>query len=411
MPGAARRPATSAQPTFPAGTPSLLRTINERSVLELIRSSGPVSRAQVARDSGLSKPTVSVALAGLVAGGLVLETGRTRGRRGPGAVLYEVNPTAGWVAAVDVGRHWLRAAIADLTGAVVARRDERARIRSAATLIGQIGDVAHGLAAEAGIRWSQVTHATIGSPGVFDHARGLVEHAANLPGWGRHGLVEAVRERLGPEVGFENDVNLAALGEQARGLGRGVADFAFLWVGTGVGMGLVLGGELYRGAHGAAGEIAYLPLGDRDPHERSVRRRGAFEEAAGADGIVRTARSFGMKPPLTPQKVFAAARRGERAARRAVEEEARRLALAVATVGPLLDPDLVVLGGGVGANGDLLLAPLDQELRRLTSFRPRLAVSALGEDAVLHGAIATALEAARDRLFHRASTGRARTAV
>src|SRR5439155_5730438 len=160
------RGATESNGMFTAGTPSLLRSMNERSVLELIRRRGPLSRAQVARDSGLSKPTVSLALVSLFDAGLVHEVGRSRGGKGPSAVLYELNPSAGWVVGIDVGRRWVRAAIADISGAIAARRDERARVRSAGTLIGQVGGVAHALAAEAGLRWKHVTHATIGSPGV-----------------------------------------------------------------------------------------------------------------------------------------------------------------------------------------------------------------------------------------------------
>src|SRR5207248_10121991 len=150
-----------------------------------------LSRAQVARESGLSKPTVSLTLASLLEAGLVREVGRSSGGRGPTAVLYELNPTAGWVAGIDVGREYVRAAIADITGAIVARRAERARVRSAGTLIGQIGGIARDIAAEAGTRWRQGTQARVGTPGGFDPTRGLVEMAPNLPGWGRQGLVEA----------------------------------------------------------------------------------------------------------------------------------------------------------------------------------------------------------------------------
>jgi predicted NBD/HSP70 family sugar kinase len=383
------------------GTPSLLRAINERTVLEVIHRQGPVSRAQVARVSGLSKPTVSLALTGLLDAGLVREVGRSRGERGPSALLYELNPIAGWVVGIDVGRKWVRAAIADIAGTIVARRDERAKVSSAKTLIGQIGAVARRLASEAGVEWSQVTHAALGSPGVFDPVHGYVAMAPNLPGWGRSGLVEAVREELGTNVNFENDVNLAALAERAHGHGRNVDNFVFLSVGTGIGMALVIDGQLYRGAHGAAGEIAYMPLGMGDPHDPANRRRGAFEEAAAAAGVVRIAKKLGMRPPLSPEKIFTAARRGSAVASRVVEAEAARLALAIATVTPVLDPELVILGGGIGRNGDLLLEPIERELRQLLPFRPRVVVSALGEDAVLRGAVATALEVARERVFAR----------
>ena len=377
--------------------------MNERTVLELIRRAGPISRAQIARDTGLSKPTVSLALSSLLAAGLAREVGRSSGGKGPSAALYELDPTAGWVVGIDVGRRWVRAALADITGSIVARRDERTKARSASALIGQIGRIAHELAAEAGLRWKQVSHATLGSPGVFDPARGLVEMAPNLPGWGRHGIVEAVRAELGTNVAFENDVNLAALGERSRGHGRGVDNFVYLWVGTGIGIGIVIDGRLYRGAAGAAGEIGYMAIGARDPQDRATRRRGVFEESASAAGIVRSAERLGMPAPRTAEAVFAAARRGDPAAMRAVEAEAGLLAAGLATIASVLDPELVIVGGGVGKSGDLLLDPLVRELRGLSPFRPRILLGALGEDAVLHGAVATALEAARREVFARSS--------
>jgi predicted NBD/HSP70 family sugar kinase len=389
------------RPNVTAGTPRLLRAINERGVLELIRSRGPLSRAQVARISGLSKPTVSLALGGLLDASLVREVGRSRGDRGPSAILYELNPSAGWVVGIDVGRNWLRAGLANIAGSIVGRRDERARVASQRSLVGQIGAIAHRLVSEAGLNWSEVTHTAIGSPGVFDPARGYVAMAPNLPGWGRHGLVEAVRDHLGPQLSFENDVNLAALAERDHGLGRNVRDFVLLSIGTGIGLGVVIDGRLYRGAHGAAGEIAYLPLGPGDPKDPAHRRRGAFEEAAAAPGIVREAARLQMRGPLTAEAIFRAARRGDRIAVRALEVEATRLAVAIAAITPIVDPELVVLGGGVGSNADMMLEHIERELRQLLPFRPRVAISALGDDAVLLGALAVALEAAREQVFAR----------
>jgi predicted NBD/HSP70 family sugar kinase len=393
------------------GTPSLLRAINERTILDLIHNQGPLSRAQVARVSGLSKPTVSLALTGLLDAQLVREVGRSHGERGPSALLYELNPTAGVVVGIDIGRKWVRAAIADIAGTLVARRDEHAKVGSARSLIGQVGSIARRLASEAGVQWSQVTHAALGSPGVFDPVHGYVAMAPNLPGWGRTGLVQAVRDELGTNLSFENDVNLAALAERRYGLGRNVHNFVFLSIGTGVGMALVIDGELYRGAHGAAGEIAYIPLGRGDPHDPANRRRGAFEEAASAAGILRTARRLGMRPPLSAERVFAAARHGGAIARRVVDAEAAMLGLAIATVTPIVDPEMVILGGGIGRNGDLLVEPIERELRQLMPFRPAVAVSALGEDAVVRGAVATALDVARDRVFARSPVRHVREAA
>jgi predicted NBD/HSP70 family sugar kinase len=366
----------------------------------LIRDRGPVSRAQVARESGLSKPTVSQALSSLEAARLVREAGRSSGGKGPSAILYELNPSAGWVVGIDVGRNWIRAAIANLSGEIVSRRDERARVKSAADLLHQIGEVAHTLATDAGIRWRQVTVATVGSPGVFHPEIGQVALAHSLPGWGRQGLAEAVRRELGTNVLLENDVNLAALGEQWHGLGRGIDDYVYLHLGTGVGMGIVIGGELYRGHSGAAGEVGYMPLAGTDPVRPRSRRRGALDETAGASAIVDRARQLGMAPPLTAKGVFESAREGNAKARRVVAYESERIALTVAAATAVLDPQLVILGGGIGSNQDLLESVITK-LRAVSPFRPRIEISSLREDATLHGAVWQALQSAQDQLFDR----------
>jgi predicted NBD/HSP70 family sugar kinase len=386
--------------TRTVGTPRLLRAINERSVLDLIHASGPISRAQLARESGLSKPTVSQALTALRSARLVREAGRSSGGKGPSAVLYELNPRAGWVVGIDVGRSWVRGAIADLTGEFVARRDERARVRSSRTLIAQLGAFANALAAEAGVRWRDVSYATVGSPGVFHPELGQVALAHSLPGWGRQGIVEALRRELGSSLAVENDVNLAAVGERWKGLGKGVDDFVFLQIGTGVGAGLVLGGELYRGSTGGAGEVGYLPIATEPRDARGI-ERGALDSVAGASGVVADAQRLGLTGSVSAKRVFSEARRGDPIAKRVVAREARRIALAVVAVAAFADPELVVLGGGIGANGDLLLEAIERDVAAMSPFRPRIETTSLGDDATLHGAVWMALEAARDRLFDR----------
>jgi predicted NBD/HSP70 family sugar kinase len=385
------------------GRPRLLRAINERAVLQRLLTGGPASRPELAAATGVSKPTVGQALANLMRAGLVREAGRRTGERGRSAGLYEVDPTAAHVAGVDVGRAYIRVAISDLGGEVVARRDARNRARGAAALVEHVRTLAHEVAAEAGIAWEDVVHTVVGSPGVLDPETGRLRYAANLPGWGRPGLVDQLREALTPSLAIDNDINLAALGERAYGRGREVDDFVFLSIGTGVGMGVVIGGELHRGATGAAGEVGFLPLAEGGG--RSA--RGALEEAAGAGGIVRTARDMGMAGALTPERIFAAAQAGDATARATVEREAERLAFVVAAVAAIVDPALVVLGGGVGANADILLGHLEDAVAALTPLRPPVALSALGTDAILLGAIATALDTARELVFiERAGDGR-----
>ena len=363
-----------------------------------------MSRAEIARVSGVSKPTVSQALAVLERAGLVREAGRTSGSKGPTAVLYELNPAAGHVVGVDVGRERVRAAVADLSGAVLARVDQKSRAQSANALIAQIGKVARQVAEQAGLGWSRVTVTVVGSPGVFTEDGDHPTLAHNLPGWGRAGVLDAVRAELGTHVRFDNDVNLAALGESRFGVARSVDTFVYLHVGTGVGMGIILGGQLYRGATGAAGEVGYLPLAVGDPFDPKTRRRGALETAIGAAGVVREARAAGLRGARGAADVLRAAREGDERALGVIKVLARRIGLALGAVGPVLDPALVVLGGGIGRNGDLLLEPVRRSLASVSPIRPPIEISELGADAELLGAVAMGLVVAQDRLFARAET-------
>jgi predicted NBD/HSP70 family sugar kinase len=391
-----------------ASTTSVMRVMNERAVFERIRLLGPVSRPQLAVATGLSKPTISLALADLERCGLVRHVGQRTGNSGRAALLYEMRPDAGWVIGVDVGRSWLRVALANLAGEVVLRRQERSQSREAKKLVAQIGDLVSSLAVEGGLSYDDVTYTVVGSPGVVDQGSGAMRLAPNLSGWSGPGVLEGLRERLGTSLAIENDINLAALGEQAHGLGKGVSNFVFVSVGTGIGMGLIIAGQLYRGARGAAGEIGFLPLGDADPAaEKEARRRdGPIESVASADAVVATARRLGMTGRLTAKHVFEAARQRDKTALVAVRVEAEHLARAVAAVTSVLDPELVVLGGGIGRNGDLLIGPMERQLHKLLRMPPPpLMVSALGDDAVVLGALSIALARAREKVFARAMGG------
>lgn len=369
-----------------------LRSSNERLLLERLRAA-PASRAQLARDTGLSKPTVSSALAALETAGLVREAGSYTPERGRVAVLYSADPSAGYALGIDIGRAWLRVALADLDGGVVARADVRNRARTSSAMADLVVATAHGVVADSGADPAKVAHAVVGTPGVYDPAAHRVRYALHLPGWGRAGLFDRMRDELGVPLAVHNDANLAAVGEHAFGVGAGSRLFVYVMIGTGLGMGIVADGRPFTGARGAAGEIGFLPWPAREP--------GTLEDAVSAEAVVRAARTLGMTGPLTAKSVFEAARAGTPAAVAAVRQEGERLAHTVAAVAAVLDPELVVLGGGVGHSADLLLRTVRDTLRRLTPLRPRVAAGALGEDAVLLGAVATALGTARDVVFER----------
>ena len=385
------------------GTPASMRELNQRIVLDRLRRGGAATRPSLAKDTGLSKPTVGQALLDLEQDGLVRPAGRTSAGPGRSAVLYEADPAAGHVLGIDIGRGRLRLAVADLAGTVVAKVDEPNRCRSASALVRTVHELATGVVAQAGLDLSEVVLTVVGSPGVPDRTGRQLHYAPNLPGWGRRGLLDELEEVLGPNLLIENDANLAAVGERDQGAARGVDVFVCVNVGTGIGMGIVVEGRLFRGAHGGAGEVGYLPYGwtDDEPHGWTPGAPGLLEQAAAANSVVKLARENGVKGANSAREVFQLARQGDDAALAVVEHEATKLAFLVASVSAVIDPEVVLLSGGIGSNTDLLIEPLERALHGISPMRPRIAAGELAEDAVLTGAIATALRTAQDIVFDR----------
>lgn len=389
----------AARATSTSGSgPHLLRALSVQTVLDAIIAHGPISRADIARRTGLSKPTVSSVVAGLLQGGLVTEGGRRTGHTGRAAVLYGVDASVGCVIGVDVGGTSLRAAVSDLHGRILSESREPTDRHGGRRVLTQIATCARRVAGDAGVDWGRVLAVGLATPGIQNPETGQIRLAPNVPGLQRVNLQRGLAAELETPVLIQNDVNAAALGEQWHGLGQGVSTFAFIAVGTGVGMGLIVNDELFVGAHGSAGEIGYLPLA-ADPFDARHRLRGPFEDEASGPALVRRAASrFDADPPRTAREIFALAEAGNPVAAEIVTEEARLLATAVASVCAVLDPELVVLGGGIGSNR-LILPAVREAVRRLVPAPPRIERSRLGDRAAVHGAVSIALSAARDRLL------------
>ncbi|HEY2272868.1 MAG TPA: ROK family protein [Jatrophihabitantaceae bacterium] len=386
--------------TAPAG-PQLIRAMNEQLLLDHIRSAEKISRAELARRTGLSKPTVSLALTNLERAGLVRASGVRTGTPGPNAVLYEVRPEAGYVLALDVGSEYVRGAICDFAGAVRVRDTQHTRAKSRRGRIGELGKLAEQLCSDLGVRLTDITRTVLGSPGVYDPRRDALSLAGALEGWDHPHLLTELRGVFGSSLMIENDVDAAALAEQTHGHGREVASFAFVSIGTGIGLGLVLDGRLRRGVHGAAGEIAYLPLEGAEVDQDDVRRRGGLEAAASAAGIVAAARRVGLGRAASARQVFEAAAHGDQRAQAVVAAEAVLIARAICSIVAITDPDLVVLGGGIG-QADGLVDAVRAELDRIAPVPTELRVSALGSESVVDGCLASGLDQAWTALTSRA---------
>ena len=377
--------------------PPLLKHLNERTVLETIRAGAPISRAEISRRAGISKPTVSLALQSLREAGLVREA--TSEPAGPryGAVFFEPVPEAALVLGLDVGGRFLRGAICDLRGDVRARLDVEIEGADFDRVLAQIADLRTRLVAATGLDESLLNDAVVGVPGVVDSERRRIALATSVAGLEGDSFRDHLERLLDVPIWLENDVNLAALGEHWQGVAQGVDDFLFLSIGTGMGAGLVLRGDLHRGHNGAAGEVDFALVGlaqDVDPCAGAV---SAFAAKLVAERRVGTS----IGPPFDAREIFAAARAGDAVAREVVEEVARRIALHIVPVAAVTDVSLVVLGGGLGANGDLLLGPVRERLGGWIPYPPRIEVSSLGEAAVLTGALAFGLRRALDDVVER----------
>jgi predicted NBD/HSP70 family sugar kinase len=385
---------------------SLVRELNEQAVLETIFREGPVTRPELADRTGLSRPAVSAAVRRLEHAGLVGAAGARDARRGRRPMAYVVSDRAGFVVGVDIGGANIRAGAANIFGELICDEREETDKGSPRRTTAQITSMVAKVVARAVADHDRLLTIGISTPGVVDQDSTRVTSLAyNLSADGDFDALSLIGERFGVPVLVENNVNLAAVGERWGGVARGVSTFAFIAVGAGVGMGIVIDDQLVRGAHGAAGEIAYMPSGN-DPFDERHRMHGGLEDEIGAEGILTAFRALangrqttgGGGGPQNAHDVFELAGGGHEQARAVVEQVGRRIGMTIATVCAVVDPELVVLGGGIGSNA-ALLTPVRTAVAGLLPVPTRVEVSRLGDKAALYGAIAIALRRARGQVF------------
>ena len=375
---------------------SVTRQLSRRSVFEALLHRSPISRADLAKVTGLSKQTTSEVIDAFEQQGLVRPVGRTSGNVGRTAVLYELSPEGGHVLGIDLGAR-LTVALGDIAGRVLAETDEPTDSRGGAWALEQIARLADRLARDNHTHPSRIRSIVLATPGVVNPRSGAIEMAPNITGLGHLNVVGLLSEKLGSPVAIENDINLALLGEIWHGCAQNVANVAFLALGTGVGLGLYVNGQLVRGENGAAGEIGYLPIGG-DPLQAEARLQGCLEYQVGAHGIVRRYHEAGGSDVDSAREVFERAQAGDPLAMGVIEETARLTGLAAATVVATVDPQLIVLGGSVGARTDFA----DKVARVLLRLAPRpveIRTSTLGKRAGVVGALSVALNKLHDELF------------
>ncbi|QKW07543.1 ROK family transcriptional regulator [Streptomyces sp. NA04227] len=424
--------------------PRVMRRMNVAAVLAQLRDRAPAAArvSTLAAATGLSRPAVTRALADLRERGLVepAQPAAAQPAVGRPAQALRFRADAGHVAGVEIGPHTVQVFVADLTGRTLAERRETVGPGITGEALHQrVESALLGALAEARIPLSRLWAVTLGTPGIVDRERSRVLLAPSIPGWSETPTVTRLRKRFGCPVHIENDVNLAVLAELWRGAAREADSLVYVQWGQRIGTSIVLNGRPYRGTSSAAGELGFVDVAthpdgevalhsetetetgsgtgtdtgsgsgsDHAPTARSAGNRaartgglGPFEELAGAGALHRLAREAGA--PTGPEgdlaPLFAAAEAGDRAALAVVDKAAARFARGLATVLFVLDPGLVVIGGGLSRAGETLIGPVRRHLERQALAPVELRISELGDRAVALGGVRQSLAAVEQRLL------------
>lgn len=398
------------------GNAATLRQRNSSAVLEIVRrSSSPLRVAEVAQLAELSRPTVETVTQGLLEQGwlrLVDPDASIRHSQSVGrpARLFAFNERARHVIGIDIGAHRVTVALSDLRGEVVASRrrslpPEMPPARRLATTVALVST----LLAAAAVDTSTVLAMTVGTPGTVPKTNDRVGLSPGIPGWASLDVRQPLQRAVPCGVEVENDANLAAVGERARGVATGCADLVFLLLGERLGAGVIANDALVRGRNGAAGELGYVPVAGAEDRDA---RYGPLESQVNASALVRLGRTAALEhptsalartSPLTADVITRAATEGDAVATTVVRRLAAMIAEGVAPTLLTLNPDKLVIGGGISLAGEVLRQALDEAVARLVLYPPEVHLSALGDDAVVIGAVARSLERVEVEVLARVS--------
>jgi predicted NBD/HSP70 family sugar kinase len=368
--------------------------LNRLRVLEVVRERGSVSRAEIAGETGLARSTVSTLIGELQQAGLVVEQSEGRpgaAQAGRPPVLLSLDPSAGAVLGVQFDHSYVRVAVADLSLTLLAEaRRELDVDHDAASGLDAAATLAEDVLARAGLDRDRLLGAGVGVAGPIDRAAGAVGSSTILPAWVGVDVAARLGERLDVPVHVDNDANLGALAESVLGAGRGVQEMAYVMLSSGIGAGLILGGQLYRGAGGTAGEIGHVLVDESGPMCRCG-NRGCLETFVGAGALVELLRrSHGSD--ITVDRMIELAHDGDPGPQRVLADAGRTVGEATAVLCNQFNPARIVVGGVLASAGELLLEPLRQAVRRhaipAATDDVEIVAGELGDRAELLGALA-----------------------
>ena len=395
---------------------------HRRLVLDLIHESRDgTTRAEIARSLELSRSAVSGLVDDLLHTGLVRELDKRQTRAGRKPIGLEINASAGQIVGLDVGATHIRAILADIAGRPLAELSTSFDVKvGPEKTLAEVRRLVERLMRDGESSLARVRSIGLGVPGPVISEQGMVLAAPIMPGWTEYPIRRALEDTWERPVVVHNDANLGALGEWTYGAGRRCPNLVFVKVGTGIGMGMILGGRLHEGQVGAAGEIGHLTLVENGPL-CSCGNRGCLEALAGGGAIARQARELvrqGQRTHLSTlasidrlsaRDVAEAAAQGDHLAQQLFAQAGDYIGIALAGVMNMLNPGVVVIGGGVAQSGDLLLEPIRAQIRKrslqagvLTS---QVTSASLGLRSSALGAVAAALSLCFDHVIAQTASG------
>jgi len=395
-----------------------VKNINKHAVLDLIRfTPGGISRVEIAHKLGLSRAAVTAIVGDLLETNTIREAESRAVQSGRPPIILEINPEHGYVLGVDFGATHLSLMLASLSAEVLDELEVSIDItKGPDDCLSEADHLARELLSRSNLTFEQILAVGVGVPGPIVADAGMVLSPPIMPGWDRFPIRDTLQNRWGCPVSLSNDAELGALGEWAAGSGRGEQNLAYIKVGTGIGAGLLINGQIYRGVTGSAGEIGHLTIDENGPM-CTCGSQGCLEALAGGRAIARMAQeavrknkrtqlaSISPVEKITALEVANAARHGDLVAQEILKQAGMHIGIAIAGMVNLFNPGLVVLGGGVAQIGDLFLEPMRQAVQKRSlpaSVRAvRITTAVLGRRSSSMGAVIQALTIALHLLADR----------
>lgn len=381
--------------------PQAAREHNRALILRLIRDTGPTSRAELARMSRLSKPVVTDIVDGLIRFQLVKETTKGEAVLGRKPILLEINREALWVMGIDLSRNHVDLVITDLLGEPQRKMSRRISFEDEDAgyperVVKYVTDIIH----DSRVDPAHIAGISIGYPLPLSHVKRMIVSDGQVVGWKTVRLKELIQKEFNVPVYLDNDANVAALYEKWYGQASDFKNFLFVLVGNGVGCGIMIGGSIYRGTHGIAGEIGHMSIDPNGPR-CLCGSRGCLETLVSVPRLlsqileedVKAGRGDGLP---TLDQVCERALQHDAVVIEKVREMSEYLAIAVTNLVNTFNPEAVVIGGPIAKLGDLLMEPLSLALAArahpLFANKTKLVLSRYSEDAVVRGAAFLVIE-------------------